>query len=292
MKRALLLLALGSVAALAEDFQLNDSTVLPDAEVIRRGMDFVQVRYRDGMRKVKADLLPQELQERFEMRPEDIQARRDAIRREAEQREARRLEKEALVRQNLSDAGLHPRYMTGTDVLGMCSPLVSLDARVAEYVASLWNQREAKRLGLASEAERFADAVKSSQAFYDDARKEYLDRARSEKALRDQIAELEKKLDAAQDENKRLSRDNESLRQQLEKVQKNTGNTTVVVPPSRPSIVVPPYYYGPAIGPRPIVHPRTIVRPVVRPARASGLRPRGELPASNNPSNNPHTIRP
>lgn len=291
MKLTFCLLALGAAVAFAEDFQLNDSTVLHDAEVIRRGMDFVQVRYRDGMRKVKADLLPPQLQERFEMRPEDIQTRRDAIRREAEEREARRLEKEALMRQNLTDAGLHPRYMTATDVLGMCSPLVSLDARVAEYVASLWNQREAKRLGLESEAERFANAVKTSQSFYDDARKEYLDRARSEKALREQIAALEKKLDELQDDNKRLSRDNESLRQQLEKAQKNTGNTTVVVPPSRPSIVVPPYYYGPAIGPRPIVRPQPIIRPTVRPARSTGLRTSGELPASNNPSNTPHTIR-
>lgn len=298
MKRLLSILCLTAATgavSLAEDFVLTDSTVLPSAEVIRSGIDFVQVRYDGGMRKVKAELLPPELQERFEMRPEDVKARRDAIKRAEDERRARQQEKEDQIRRSLQDAGLHPRYMTGADVLGLSGPLLSLDARVAEYLASLWNKREAERLGLDNEAERFAASVKTSQPFYEDARKDYLERERTEKAFRAKIESLERQLDDAKAENKRLQQQVADLRKQVEKAENNSGNTTVVVPPSRPSIVVPPYYYGPSIGPAPIVRPRTIVRPKPavrsRSGGSSGLRTKGELPASNNPSNNPHTIR-
>lgn len=231
----------------AEDFTLMDGRVLHDAVVLRQGTDEVQVRHTGGIQLVRYDLLPSELQQRFEMTPEQVEKRREEARLEAHARKQQKREAEEQHRARLEAAGQQARYLQGADVLKLISPREKMDSRLADYLACEWNRREAERLGLQSEMLQFAEnGVGLKAACADVLKKESLARRELEKE-RTQSKELRQQLEEAKAEITRLQDANYTLRNEnstLLKVATTKQTETVVVKPQ-------PIFIKPA-PPRPI----------------------------------------
>ena len=63
----------------AEDLTLADGTVLKDAEVLRKGEEDLQIRHAGGIEKFSYTELSTALQERYELTPALVEARRKAL---------------------------------------------------------------------------------------------------------------------------------------------------------------------------------------------------------------------
>lgn len=241
--------ALSVCTCAAEDFSLNDGRVLYDATVLRQGMDELQIRHSGGIQRVSHDLLSPELQQRFEMTPEQVEQKREEARIEAEVRKQAKREAEEEHRARMETAGQHARYLQGADVLRLLRPKENVDFRMADYLACEWNRQEAERLGLQGESRKFAEEVAVLKvACADLLKKESLARRELEKE-RVQSTELRTKLAASQEVIARLQEKISSLRSEnnaLMKVATTRSTETIVVkpvpmpPPPRP-IVLPPH---------------------------------------------------
>ncbi len=248
----LLLFSAGVLCCRAEEFTLLDGRVLRDAEVLRQGVDELQIRHEGGIQKVKFDLLPRGLQERFGMTPEQVEARNEELRRAAESRRAARKEEEERHRARLEAAGEHPRYLGGADVLALVRSVETLGAGEAEYLAAEWNRREAERLRLESEAARFAGEAASLRAAFDAARRKSLRERQSQDEQKARLTALREQLGEALKQLEQLEKANELLRQEnktLWKARSAWGTNTVVLP--SPVVVPPVRTFRPAAPVRP-----------------------------------------
>ncbi len=305
MMKRLVAIMLLPLCSYAEDFTLADGTVLKDAEVLRKGDAELQIRHAGGIEKFSYTELGAELQKRFDLTPEAVQARRqaaaDASAEKQREKEAAKAEKERVQRENqearmaaLEAAGKHARYISGADVIQLCSSMLTLEARAAEFLAAEWNRREALRLNLEVDTKRFTAEVDSLKSDFEKERKE-LAALRSE--LSDKRAKVQEQADAIKRKNDEIA----ALRAEIAKLNKELGraenrstNTTVVV--DNPVYV--PTYVGPTcIGHINKPRPRTCPPPAKpRPARPAS-RPQpirvspGARPASSaRPANSAHTL--
>lgn len=234
----------------AEDFTLTDGRVLQDAIVLRQNTDELQIRHSGGIQLVRYDMLPPDLQQRFEMSPEQVEKRREEARIEAVARKQARREAEEQHRARLEASGQQARYLQGADVLKLISPREKMDSRLADYLACEWNRREAERLGLQSEMRQFAEvAIRLKTACADVLKKESLARRELEKE-RTQSKEIRQQLADAKEEIKRLQNVNNALRSENNTLMKvaTTRQTETIVVKQPPIIIKPP----PPMPPRPI----------------------------------------
>lgn len=264
----------------AEDFTLADGTLLQEARVVRHDGESAIIAHATGVQRVTYDRLPAELQERLDLTPEAVAARREQARQAARARAEARDQRAARQRAALETSGLSPRYMSGADVVALFQMRETISPTEAEYLAAGWNRREALRCGLTVEAQMYKEDAAALEP--------RVERERSATPrLQERVASLEKELKQAQEELKRaqaavhkLDAENASLQKELSQ----RSNTTVVVreptyvPVYRPApIVVPPVRVpGP---PAPVVRPNPAprvlpARPAVNPARPSVPSPR------------------
>ncbi len=246
----------GAFSAAAADFVLSDGTVLKDASVVRSSVDSVLVRHSNGVQKLLFDRLSPELQQQLGMTPELVAERRAAAEQSAAERRRQRAEAQAARLAALQASGQHPRYLSGADIFALFSEAATLSAPTAEYLAALWNHREATRLNLPADAERYAAdmATRRPSAERELATLRAAHQARQEaKELREQIA--------------RLQQQNAALQAQLAN-NRPTSTTVVVdnpvyvptptyvpVPVVRPGPPRPPHRHGPPPRrPRPVIH--------------------------------------
>lgn len=300
MKRLFPLLLL-SLSCYAEDFTLANGTVLKDAVVLRQGDEELQIRHASGVEKFSYTELSPELQKRFNMTPELVEARRQAEAEAAAEkqraREAAQAEQQRLLREGqearlaaLEAAGKHARYLCGADVIRMCSGLMTLEARVAEFLAAEWNRREALRLNLEVDTQRFTEEADSLKAEFEKDRKRW-------ESMRSELSDKRAKVQEQAATIKRKNDEIAALRAQISKLNKELGraesrssNTTVVV--DNPVYI--PTYVGPTCvghirrpGPRPHVAPP--LRP--KPARPAPPRPSGiRVSPGPRPASSAHTI--
>ena len=113
-------------AALAENMTLRSGRVLEDASVVSSGDDFVSVQYTDGVAKVSYKELTDAQQKDYRMTPEDVNTRLDqrrledaARRKKAEEARKAADEEARKIRESLSEAERHPRYLEGADISRM-----------------------------------------------------------------------------------------------------------------------------------------------------------------------------
>ncbi len=268
MKRAclLFLLTLAAPLASAEDFTLADGRVLRDAVVLRQTEEEIQVRHAEGIQKLRYTQLTRPLQERFNMTPEQVESRREEAKRAAaEKRESRRAA-EAERQAQLASAGTQPRFLAGADVLTLLSPLDTVTAAEAEYLAAEWNRREAQRLNLPESARSYAELAASLHGAFSAEREQFLNEYRrlqqantTISSQQEQIKTQQETLDRLKAENKRLASENKDLWRSS----RSSTNTTTIISTPRPYFI-----------PRPIIRPAP-----ARPAIRTGGSPGGARPA-------------
>ena len=122
----LLILCLLAPAALAENMSLRSGRVLKDAVVVSSGDDFVNIQYTDGVAKVSYKDLTDAQQRDYRMTPDEVKARLDqrrmeeaARRKKAEEARKAADEEARKIRESLSEAERHPRYLEGADISRM-----------------------------------------------------------------------------------------------------------------------------------------------------------------------------
>lgn len=213
----LILCALWS-ASWAEDMALRTGRVLKDASVVSSGDDFVSVQYTDGVAKISYKDLTEEQQKAYKMTPGDVEIRLEQRRRENAARkkkaeEARKAadEEARKIRESLSEAERHPRYLEGEDVARLFLLMGELSKVEAEVLSLQWNALEADRVGLSQDARLFRaraatyqeqiSAIRkkreAAEQYWQDLEKQYL-------ALKDgtqkKIADLNKQVNQLQGE--------------------------------------------------------------------------------------------
>ena len=122
----LLILCLLAPAALAENMSLRSGRVLKDAVVVSSGDDFVNIQYTDGVAKVSYKDLTDAQQRDYRMTPDEVKARLDqrrmeeaARRKKAEEARTAADAEARKIRESLSEAERHPRYLEGADISRM-----------------------------------------------------------------------------------------------------------------------------------------------------------------------------
>lgn len=247
----------------AEDFTLADGTVLHDATLLRRSDEDIQVRHSAGVQRFRYDALSPELQVRFEMTPEQVEARRRAAQ-DAREEQLRLKRKEQEEQRSLLEASsAQPRYLSGGDVATVFSELDQLSMRQAEYLAAEWNRREARRFRLPLEEDRFTEDAAALRGSFAAEREQRLRNAQSVDSLRAKISELQSLLQQKEDLISRLGEENARLRKELDAARafSSTQPTTVI---SRPVYVPTPVYVPRAPALRPPGPPQPS-RPAPRP---------------------------
>lgn len=289
----------------ADDFTLADGTVLKDAEVLRKDGEVLQIRHAGGIEKYSYTELGEALQQRYDLTPAQVEARRAAAAEAAAEKqrakEAAKAEKERELKEAqearqaaLEAAGKHARYISGAEVIQLCSSMFTLEARAAEFLAAEWNRREALRLNLPIDTQRFSAEAASLKPDFEKERDE-LAAVRSE--LIDKRAEVQEQAATIKHKNAEIA----ALRAEVAKLNKELGraenkrSTTTTVVVDNPVYV--PTYVGPTcVGhvhrPRPHAHPAHKPRPA-RPAprpKPVQVSP-GPRPASAaRPANSAHTL--
>lgn len=245
----------------AEDFTLANGTVLKDAEVLRQEGEYLQIRHAGGIEKFYYTELGQALQEKYELTPQLVESRREAARSAAEEKRQAQLqakaEREKAMQEEqsrreaaLETAGKYARYLRGADVIQLCSAYLTVQASAAEFLAAEWNRREALRLGLPADAERFAAESESLKA----------DLEKEREHLAATHAELERLRTAVQAKDAELKRKNDeitALRAQVAQLNKELGRAESAATPRSTTVVVDRPVYVPTYVPAPVVVPRS-----------------------------------
>lgn len=304
MKRLITLLML-PLYCQAEDFTLADGTVLKDAEVLRKDGEVLQIRHAGGIEKFSYTELGETLQLRYDLTPAQVEARRAAAAEAAAEKqrakEAAKAEKERLMKEEqearqatLDAAGKHARYICGAEVIQLCSSMFTLDARAAEFLAAEWNRREALRLNLPVDTQRFSAEAASLKPDFEKERGE-LAAVRSE--LSDKRAEVQEQAATI----KRQEAEIAALRAEVAKLNKELGRAENNRPTTTTVVVDNPVYVPTYVGPTCVGHvhrprPHTHHAHKPRPARPAA-RPKpvqvspGPRPASAaRPANSAHTL--
>lgn len=252
----------------AEDFTLADGTVLKEAKVLHRSDEVLQIFHSGGIEKFTYKELGEELQKRYDMTPEQVLARKTAAKQAADEarkaKEAIKAEKERVLQEEqqariaaLEASGKYARYISGAEVIQLCSALMTVDARTAEFLAAEWNHREALRLNLGVDAQRFATELASLRADFERQRKE-IDSMRTE---------LEEKRVKVKEQSATIKRKNQEiaeLQAKIASLNKALGRAEAENTSSDTTVVIDRPVYVPSYGPTCIGH--TVIPPS-RPAR-------------------------
>lgn len=268
----LLLCALLGVVQ-ADDITLRSGRILKDATVASSGDDFVSIQYTDGVAKIPYKELTDEQQILYKMTPENVQVRMEkrrmddaARRKKAEEVKLAADEEARKIRESLSEAERHPRYLKGEDMRRMFLLMGDLSNVEAEVMALQWNALEANRVGLPEDARMFRDQVADYQPQLSAMRKK---REEAEQYWKD----LEKKYlvlqDGTQKQIKDLNKEVNRLQGEVKDVASQPRTERVIVAP-----VWRPWNYNP--------NPPIIINPVPpRPPRP--LPPHPVHPIINSP---------
>lgn len=268
----LLLCALLGVVQ-ADDITLRSGRILKDATVASSGDDFVSIQYTDGVAKIPYKELTDEQQILYKMTPENVQVRMEkrrmddaARRKKAEEVKLAADEEARKIRESLSEAERHPRYLKGEDMRRMFLLMGDLSNVEAEVMALQWNALEANRVGLPEDSRMFRDQVADYQPQLSAMRKK---REEAEQYWKD----LEKKYlvlqDGTQKQIKDLNKEVNRLQGEVKDVASQPRTERVIVAP-----VWRPWNYNP--------NPPIIINPVPpRPPRP--LPPHPVHPIINSP---------
>lgn len=266
----LLLCALLGVVQ-ADDITLRSGRILKDATVASSGDDFVSIQYTDGVAKIPYKELTDEQQILYKMTPENVQVRMEkrrmddaARRKKAEEVKLAADEEARKIRESLSEAERHPRYLKGEDMRRMFLLMGDLSNVEAEVMALQWNALEANRVGLPEDARMFRDQVADYQPQLSAMRKK---REEAEQYWKD----LEKKYlvlqDGTQKQIKDLNKEVNRLQGEVKDVASQPRTERVIVAP-----VWRPWNYNP--------NPPIIINPV-RPRPPRPLPPQPLHPVIN-----------
>lgn len=258
-------------AALAENMTLRSGRVLKDASVVSSGDDFVSVQYTDGVAKVPYKELTDEQQKDYKMTPEEVGTRLDQRRledaaRKKKAEEARKAadEEARKIRESLSEAERHPRYLEGADIARMFLLMGELSKVEAEVMALQWNALEADRVGLPQDARVFRARAGAYQEQVNAIRKK---RETAEQYWQD----LEKKYLALKDGTQKkiadLNKQVNQLQGEVREVASQPRTERIIVPP-----IIRPWNY-------PL--PPVIIRPTPPPSRPHPIPPRPVPPRPN-----------
>ena len=251
-------------AALAEKMTLRSGRVLEDASVVSSGDDFVSGQYTDGVAKVSYKELTDAQQKDYRMTPEDVKARLDqrrledaARRKKAEEARKAADEEARKIRESLSEAERHPRYLEGADISRMFLLLGELSQVEAEVMALQWNALEADRVGLPEDARTFRARMGTYQEQVNAIRKK---RETAEQYWQD----LEKKYLALKDGTQKkiadLNKQVSQLQGEVREVASQPRTERIIVPP-----IIRTWNYPP---------PPVIIRPSPLPPRPHPVPPR------------------
>lgn len=149
------MLAVATGLAQARDITLESGRLLKNAEKIESGVDFVRIRYDDGIIRVNANDLPEQLRQEWDMMPEQVEERKSD--RLEQQKIKKELEEQRIkeMRAALSEAEKQPRYVKGAEFSALFATLGGIEPVEAEYLANKWNIAEANRVGLPDQAQAF-----------------------------------------------------------------------------------------------------------------------------------------
>lgn len=274
MKTPLIILSLAcALGAMAEDFVLSDGTVLQDARVVRSTTDSVLVRHSNGVQKLLFDRLSPELQQQLGMTPELVAERRAAAEQAAAERSKQRAEAQAARLAALQASGQHPRYLSGAEVFTLFGEAVTLSAPTAEYLAALWNHREAARQKLPVDADRYAADVARLRP----AAERELSALRAAHQAQQEVKELREQIAHLQQQNAAL----------LAQLADNRPTSTTVVVDNPVYVPTPTYVPVPA----PVVRPAPPRPPHRHEPPRPPRRPRPVIQSNNpRPASSAHTI--
>lgn len=296
LKRCLLSMAL-VLCCHAEDFTLADGTVLKDAEVLRQDAESLQIRHAGGIERFYYTKLSPELQQKYELTPEQVEARRAAADAAAEEkrrakREAKEAREKALQEEQarreaaLVAAGKYARYLRGADVIQLCSAYFTVDAAVAEFLAAEWNYREALRMNLPADAERFAAELETLKKSFE----QELERLA---AAQDELESLRSAVQSQQDALKRQADEIAELRAKVAQLNKELGRAEAENASRDTTVVIDRPVYVPTYVPTPVLLPRRGGHHHGKPhsPRRSSPRPRPvQVSPGARPANSAHTL--
>lgn len=260
-----------SSSSMAEDMALRSGRVLKDASVVSSGDDFISVQYTDGVAKVSYKDLTDEQQTAYKMTPDEVAARLEQRRREEAARkqkvqEAKKAAEEEArkIRESLSEAERHPRYLQGEDITRMFLLLGDVTRVEAEVIALQWNALEADRVGLPQDARMFRDRAGAYQDQISSIRKK---KEEAEQYWKD----LEKKYLALKEGTQKkiadLGKQVNQLKGEVRDVASQPRTERIIVTPGyRPwNYPPPPIIVNPVPPPPPRPRPVPPVRAVVSP---------------------------
>lgn len=260
-----------SSSSMAEDMALRSGRVLKDASVVSSGDDFISVQYTDGVAKVSYKDLTDEQQTAYKMTPDEVAARleqrrrEEAVRKQKAQEAKKAAEEEARkIRESLSEAERHPRYLQGEDITRMFLLLGDVTRVEAEVIALQWNALEADRVGLPQDARMFRDRAGAYQDQISSIRKK---KEEAEQYWKD----LEKKYLALKEGTQKkiadLGKQVNQLKGEVRDVASQPRTERIIVTPGyRPwNYPPPPIIVNPVPPPPPRPRPVPPVRAVVSP---------------------------
>lgn len=260
-----------SSSSMAEDMALRSGRVLKDASVVSSGDDFISVQYTDGVAKVSYKDLTDEQQTAYKMTPDEVAARleqrrrEEAVRKQKAQEAKKAAEEEARkIRESLSEAERHPRYLQGEDITRMFLLLGDVTRVEAEVIALQWNALEADRVSLPQDARMFRDRAGAYQDQISSIRKK---KEEAEQYWKD----LEKKYLALKEGTQKkiadLGKQVNQLKGEVRDVASQPRTERIIVTPGyRPwNYPPPPIIVNPVPPPPPRPRPVPPVRAVVSP---------------------------
>ncbi len=204
---------------MGEDFVLKDGSILREARVTRSGRDHVIVTHSGGVKRVEHDELTIKLQERFDMRPEQVKERVDEYEEKRIAEEKKNREAEQAHRQMLRDSKTLPRFLTAADVVQLFVFYGKLSPLAAEYLASEWNRRESLRLKLPTEAKRYAELAQMVRDDYEKEREQEIEKEKRRIAELRRYRQMELALTQARAAEEALRKENEKLEERIEEAE-------------------------------------------------------------------------
>ncbi len=225
-----------AACCMAEDFTLADGSTLREVRVQRQSADELYVLHAEGARRIRYDQLSPELQQRFGMTPQQVEAHRAALEQEVAERRRARARQEEYRLSQLRESGSYPRYLEAEDVQRLLAPLETVSARESAYLAAEWNRAEAERKELEASVQLFAAERDDAKADFDAAQDARRQQAAEQQRQREELERARQQLSATQAEIARLHRECERLHRENNTLWNSRSNTTIVMP-SRPILI-------------------------------------------------------
>lgn len=277
-----ILFALATMAQ-AEDMTLANKDTLVNISILEKGSDHVRIRHDGGIAKVKYNDLTPEWQKKLDLTPEQVTQRMESARQAAQAKADR-------IRNSFSESERAPRYLRGADIMTIFAEQGEISTREAEYLAALWNEKEARRLAHIEEAEAFRETIKNHEPAVSGTREKRASSLERITALQGEIATLQGQLTASQSNISSLQQQNKDLREAFKNIPRGS-NTTMVVDDG-PTIIPYPYPPQPIQIVQPVVYPRPNRPNHTCPTPSQPTRPSVTPPPARQPIYKPATPMP